>query len=83
MQIGTKPEGPWAAGTNKRPCDLASADKSSFCAGPVVHQEMGDPSHPSAIVVTYAVDTTAPGGAALRAKNPDDYWPRLTWTSAP
>ena len=76
-------DGTWTSASNLAHCDLPKGDPKAYCAGPVVHEEMANPSFPSGIVVTYGVGTTAPNGAQLRAQNPDDYWPRLTWKTAP
>jgi hypothetical protein len=76
-------EGPWSSAGARDACDLPTNDPNAYCAGPVVHEELRDPARPGQLPVTYGVGTTAPNGAALRAQNPDDYWPRLAWITAP
>ncbi len=76
-------EGTWTKAANLRHCDLPTTDGKAYCAGPVVHEEMGNPATPSGLVVTYGVGTTAPNGAQLQMTRPDDYWPRLVWVQSP
>jgi hypothetical protein len=66
--------GPWADGTDIGTCDLPAADAKAFCAGPVAHPELADPSRPGEIVVSYSVGTTGSQTGAGA-----DYWPRLEW----
>ncbi|HSQ66540.1 MAG TPA: hypothetical protein VLM85_25140 [Polyangiaceae bacterium] len=68
------PEGPWSAGAGLGRCALPAADAKAFCAGPVVHEELCDPTRPGEWAVTYGV-----GSTGTRTGNPDDYWSRLTW----
>jgi hypothetical protein len=77
------PEGPWAPSSTLASCDLPGGDTSAFCAGPVVHEELGDPTRPAEVVVSYGVGTTAPDQSALLGASPESYWTKLTWTSAP
>lgn len=56
----TTPDGPWAKGGNLAPCDLPGDDPKAFCAGPVVHAELSDPTRPSELVVSYGVGSTSP-----------------------
>jgi hypothetical protein len=66
--------GPWSDGPDVAACDLPSSDPKAFCAGPIVHAELADPTRPSELPVTYGVGTT---GAATG--NADDYWTRLVF----
>lgn len=81
--LAPAPEGPWAAGASIGPCALPSGDAHAFCAGPVVHEELADPTRPGEIVVSYGVASTAPSAGALSAARPEDYWTRLVWVGAP
>ncbi len=59
-----------------RSVQAARADEKSYCAGPVLHQELADPTRPNELVVSYGVASTGTGtGARL------DYWSRLAWLS--
>jgi hypothetical protein len=70
--------GPWTSGPNLAQCDLPLADDpSSFCAGPIVHGELSDPTRPGEVAISYGVGSSTlatPTGA------PNDYWSRLVWT---
>jgi len=68
--------GPWSDAASLGPCDLPASDPQAFCASPVVHDELADPTRPGEIAVTYGVGST---GAGVRTGNPEDYWPRLVW----
>jgi hypothetical protein len=72
-----RPEGPWSAAPVLAPCELPADDPGAYCAGPVVHLELFDPTRPNEIVVSYAIGTTALDGAERRAREPASYWPRL------
>lgn len=74
----TKPEGPWTKGPSLGRCELPRSDANAFCAGPVVHPELADPTRPDEIVVSYGVGTTSD-----RPLSPDDGWTRLVWRRAP
>jgi hypothetical protein len=52
------PDGPWAKGPNLARCDLPADDPKAFCAGPVVHPELSDPTR-SELVISYGVGSTA------------------------
>jgi len=69
------PEGPWSAATPIARCDLPAADTHSYCAGPVVHRDLADPTRPGEFPVTYGVGSTEPPPGAA----PDSYWTRLQW----
>ena len=73
----SRPEGPWSPATALVPCELPDDDDDAYCAGPVVHLELFDPTRPGEIVVSYAIGTTASDGAERRARDPHAYWPRL------
>jgi len=73
--VASSATGPWTDGPDLAPCDLPSADPKAFCAGPIVHDELADPTRPDELVVSYGVGST---GASTG--NVDDYWPRLVWT---
>jgi hypothetical protein len=75
--------GPWTSGPTLAACDLPGRDPHAFCAGPVVHEEIGDPARSGELVVSYGIGTTAPEQSALLAAHPEDYWTRLAWVSAP
>lgn len=77
------PEGPWTSATSLARCDLPSDDDSAFCAGPVVHLELADPTRPGELPVTYGVGTTAEDQAARAAARPEAYWSRLQWVRVP
>jgi len=72
------PEGPWTPATVLARCDLPPGDPDAFCAGPVVHQELADPTRPGELPVTYGVGTTGAGG-----RPPESSWPRLQWVRVP
>ncbi len=74
--VASTPEGPWSPGPTLGRCALPEADGKAFCAGPVVHQELADPTR-NQLVVSYGVGTTDPAARARAA--PDAYWPRLVW----
>ncbi len=69
------PTGPWTAGPNLAMCDLPTAvDPNAFCAGPVVHLELADPTRPAELPISYGV-----GSSKTPTGTPDDYWSRLVW----
>jgi hypothetical protein len=74
--------GPWSAGPTLAACDLAPGDSHGFCAGPVVHSELADPTRPGERVVSYGVGSTA-NQTALAAASPEAYWTRLVWVTSP
>lgn len=73
--VATSPEGPWSDGPTVARCDLPPEDPKAFCAGPVVHPELADPTRRQ-WVVSYGVGTTDPD---RRAANPEAYGTRLHW----
>ncbi len=75
--------GPWAAGPTLTACDLPASDTLAFCAGPVVHEELTDPTVTGEEIVSYGVGTTASNQDALLAAHPEQYWTRLVWVSIP
>ncbi len=85
LQIHTAsaPEGPWSPASRLAACDVPRDDSHAYCAGPVVHRELTDPTRAGDLPVTYGVGSTAPDIAARAAANPGAYWPRLQWLTAP
>jgi hypothetical protein len=81
--VGSAPEGPWAPAATLGPCALPSDDPQAFCAGPVVHSELQDPTRPGEVAVSYGVASTATDADARVAANPAAYWTHLAWRSAP
>jgi hypothetical protein len=79
----TAPEGPWTPSSSIATCMLPDYDTSSFCAGPVIHEELADPTRPGEVVVSYGVGSTAMNQDALLSAHPGDYWTKLAWLSAP
>jgi hypothetical protein len=75
LQRASQPEGPWTAPSALASCDLPAADRGAFCMGPVVHTELGDPTRPAELVVSYNVKTTA----SAPLPDVDAYWSRLAW----
>lgn len=82
-QVAPAPEGPWAAAAPLGGCQLPGADAGAYCAGPVVHPELADPTRPGEVVVSYAVGSTSPDQDTLKAADPKGYWGRLVWATAP
>jgi hypothetical protein len=73
-QEAASPLGPWSDGPDLGPCDLPS-DDTAFCAGPIVHTEIADPTRPGELPITYAV-----GVAPNKKSGPDaEYGPRMVW----
>lgn len=68
------PIGPWTKGSSIARCQLPSADPKSFCAGPVVHPEIADPTHAGELPITYSIGSTGP-----HTSTPSEYWPHLVW----
>jgi hypothetical protein len=66
--------GPWSDGPSLGKCELPSGDPRAFCAGPVAHMDLADPSRPSEVPITYGIGTTG-----TSTGDPEDYWPRLVW----
>jgi hypothetical protein len=74
--VATDATGPWTSGPNLATCDLPlTTDPKSFCAGPIVHGELSDPTRPGEMAITYGVGSSvaSPPGTT------NDYWPRLIW----
>ncbi len=70
--------GPWTPGPDLVACDLPLADDpNSFCAGPIVHGELSDPTRPGEMAITYGVGSSTLG---TPTGTPTDYWSRLVWT---
>ena len=77
LQHAPQPQGPWSSASSLLPCALPAFDAQSYCAGPIVHEELADPARPDELVVSYGVATTGPLGAGT----PEDYWSRLAWVA--
>ena len=75
--VARAPEGPWTGGASLGRCELPAGDPKAFCAGPVVHSELLDPTRPGEWAITYGIGTT--DGAARARARPEDYWTRLGW----
>ena len=67
--------GPWSDGLSLGGCLLPAGDPMAFCAGPVAHPELADPTRTGELVVSYSIGTTG-----SQTGNLADYWPRLVWT---
>lgn len=66
--------GPWSDGASLGPCALPAGDPHAFCAGPIVHTDIADPTRPGELAISYGVGTTgAKVGDAVT------YWPRMVW----
>jgi hypothetical protein len=74
--------GPWQDGPTLTQCNLPSDDTKAFCAGPVVHTELTDPTREGEVVVSYGVGTTASEPAESGTLS-TSYWTRLVWATAP
>lgn len=77
------PEGPWSAVTSLGRCALPSDDASAYCAGPVAHVELSDPTRPDEVWVSYGVGTTASDGADRTRARPLDYATRFARVTLP
>ncbi len=77
MNAATQPEGPWSEARTLAACELPSDDSHAYCAGPVVHLELFDPTRPNEIYVGYSVGSTATDSEERRRRNPQAYWPRV------
>ncbi len=75
IQQAQRPEGPWGAASTLARCTLSQTDPKAYCAGPIVHEELFDPTQPNELVVSYGVATTDP----THMGSLTDYWSRLTW----
>jgi hypothetical protein len=74
-QQAASPLGPWSDAPGLGRCDLPPGDAQAFCAGPIVHADVADPTRPGELPVTYGVGTT--GNQVGDARG---YWPRMVWT---
>ena len=77
-QSAAKETGPWTDSAQLAVCRLPSNDANAFCAGPIVHPEISDPTRPRELAISYQVGTQGASTGSL-----DDYWPRLVWVEAP
>jgi hypothetical protein len=75
--------GPWSDGPTLGACDLPTNDSKSFCAGPVVHEELMDPTRPGEIVVSYGLGTTGSPAPTTTGTLSTSYWTRLAWETLP
>ncbi len=75
--------GPWSSGPTLAACDLSGAGPKAFCAGPVVHTELADPTRPHELVISYQVGTTARRPAPVLGTLADADGSRLVWVSRP
>ncbi|MGH7435577.1 MAG: hypothetical protein ACRENE_07870 [Polyangiaceae bacterium] len=73
-QEAATPLGPWSDAPDLGTCDLPS-DGDAFCAGPVVHDELADPTRPGELPVTYGVGESSPSPMG----DPRQYRPRMVW----
>jgi hypothetical protein len=74
-QQAATPLGPWSDAPDLGACNLPS-NSDAFCAGPIVHAELADPTRPGELPVTYGVgesSTSPPAG------DPRQYRPRMVW----
>jgi hypothetical protein len=65
--------GPWTETAGYGDCDLPSGDPKAFCAGPVVHPDLADPTRPDELPVTYAIGSTNNSSTG----SVHDFWPHL------
>jgi hypothetical protein len=82
-QLANGPTGTWSAPAPVVDCALPSTDGKSYCAGPMLHPELADPTRPGEIVVSYEIGSTAANQSALMSQDPQGYWPHLVWVTAP
>lgn len=73
------PQGPWSDGPTLAQCDLPHDDASAFCAGPIVHEELADPTRAGETVVSYGVGTTS----TTPSDSAGAYATRLAWIASP
>lgn len=74
----TSETGPWTDSAPLGACQLPASDSHAFCAGPIVHQEISDPTRPGELAISYEIGSMGPSTG-----NADDYWPRLVWLESP
>jgi hypothetical protein len=74
IQRADRPEGPWDDAATLAPCTRPASDAKAYCAGPILHAELADPTRPGELVVSYGLATTGPGTGSQQ-----DYWSRLAW----
>ena len=75
IQHAVEPRGPWGEARALAACSLPEGDPEAYCAGPILHAELADPTRPGELVVSYGVGTTGPVGEGRS----EDYWSRLVW----
>jgi hypothetical protein len=79
-QQAASPLGPWSDGPGRGACDLPAGDAHAFCAGPIIHTDIVDPTRPGELPITYGVGHDPSGNAPPQVAPPEAYWPRLVWT---
>jgi hypothetical protein len=72
--VASAATGPWSSGASLGACDLPSDDPKAFCAAPIVHLELADPTRPGELPITYGI-----GGSGAAAARKEAYWARLVW----
>lgn len=77
------PEGPWSDAVTLARCALPADDANAYCAGPVVHVELSDPTRPDEAWVSYGVGTTASDGAERARRSPTAYATRFLRVTLP
>ena len=82
QHVATFPYGPWTDGARIAHCDVPARDEHAYCAGPVVHEELDDPTRSDDMAITYGLGKTDNPGERVAAA-PDDYWSRLVFVRAP
>jgi hypothetical protein len=82
-QVSSGPTGAWSAPAPLIDCQRPSIDAMSYCAGPMFHPELTDPTRPGEVVVSYEIGSTNADQVTLMSQDPQGYWPRLVWLPAP
>ncbi len=82
-QTASSPTSTWSAPAPLAACQLPSIDGDAYCAGPILHPELADPTRPGEVVVSYEIGSTAQNQGALMSQDPQGYWPHLVWVTAP
>jgi hypothetical protein len=73
-QVASSPLGPWTAGPSLGRCGLPGGDDKAWCAGPIAHLELADPTRPGELPIAYGVGTTTPVD-----ERHESYATRLVW----
>ncbi|MCA9670421.1 MAG: DUF4185 domain-containing protein [Myxococcales bacterium] len=79
IEVRTAPaiEGPWTKARNLVRCDLPEDDPDAYCAEPMLHPELSDPTRPDELVITHNVRSLAKDQDVRRRQRPADYTLRL------